>query len=295
MVAAGDIRGATSRIEPIAAGEWRRAVPLLGRGFPERRPAFWEAGIARHRRLGGSAAGGAPLGQVLVVDGADVGVLLTLASARALPDGATGRVVNLCGWYVDEGHRWRAPMMLRQATRDAGTVFTDLTPSPAVDRINAALGFARWTEGTMLDVLPWSALGPVGTAEVVPFPQGAGDLAPETRALLEAHRAEGCLAAILCRPEGASPLLFRRSRSMGVPVAQLVLAESRRAVIAHRAAVARFLLARGVAALTVDADRAECPPGTAFRPGRARWLKGPMERDRVDYAASELVALDLAS
>lgn len=258
-------------------------LSLLGRGFPERDPMFWERGLERHRAGSQSRH---PAGYLLDSGSGPVGVLLTFASDRGARGGS---VVNLCGWYVEPAHRWRAPMMLRSIVRDTGTVFTDLRASPAVARINAALGFRIWSEGELLGFLgQWGAMPSRSGGEVLALDKAGALLPEDERRLLDHHAGQGCIAAVLCTPDRAAPLLFRPIRRKGVPTVQLVYAESRRAVIEQRRALSRFLLARGALVLSVDAHREDRVPGTIFRRTCTRFWKGPIERDRLDYAHSEL-------
>lgn len=291
MIDAPSERGRHGGLRAIDAETLGDALVVLGRGFPDRDRAFWERGFARL----GPGHDAAPLGYLLGSGGENVGVLLTFRSERVRPDGGTRLVVNLAGWYVDPDHRWKAPMMLRHVVAGEGVVFTDLTPSHAVERINPALGFAPWNEGQVITFLPpWGALRARAAVEVTAFEDARAALTrPGDYDLLERHAAMGCIAAVLREPGGASPLLFRVRRRKGFRVAQLVYAESRLTVLAHRTAIARFLVARGILVLSVDADRADCPRGSFFRQGRRRFLKGPLDRDRLDYAFSELVLLDL--
>ncbi|GEP08837.1 hypothetical protein MGN01_06820 [Methylobacterium gnaphalii] len=275
-------------LRPIPDGGLDEAIPVLRRGFPDRDRRFWERGFAR---LGAARRSG-PLGYLLRSRGEDVGVLLTFRSERLGREGRTA-TVNLAGWYVAPGHRWQAPMMLRRVVTERETVFTDLTPSTSVERLNTALGFETCNEGRVVTFLPpWAALPSPSGAGVVGLNHPAAAQVAEGD-LLERHEALGCVAAVLREGDRVSPLLFRVAPRMGIRHANLIYADSRQGVLANRAAIARFLVARGVLALTVDGDRADCPRGSLFRTGRCRFRKGGLDRDRIDYAFSELVLLDL--
>ncbi|WP_204321926.1 hypothetical protein, partial [Streptococcus pneumoniae] len=93
-------------------------------------------------------------------------------SRRIEPDGTTRDVVNLSSWYIDEAHRWLAPRMLKAVISEAGTVYTDLTPSPSVVHLNGRLGLTVWTDGVLLAALPLAALHYGSAAgQVVPLDQ----------------------------------------------------------------------------------------------------------------------------
>jgi hypothetical protein len=283
----------SSVLRPIDHAVVPDAIALLCRGFPEQAQSFWEAGLAEIERLHAHFdQGDAPLGYLMSMAERDVGVLLTCRSARRRPDGSLYPVVNLSSWYVDPNFRLLAPMMLRRVVAESGSLYTDLTPSHGVARINPQLGFELWNDGMMIaGSLPWAAM-PAGTAEVLPFDAGSdAGLHPQDRDLLAWHADRGCMAALLNDADRSQPLLFRMIRRKGVPFAHLIYAESRIAVTQNLAPIMRYLLARGVFLLCVDAIKSDCPLGTKFWPTRKTFWKGEMRRDRIDYAYSELVLL----
>lgn len=282
-------------VVPIGMCNKKDALRVLKRGFP-RHDTFWERGFVRWNTLSGACKGHDHVdGHVFQASGQDVGVLLTFKSDRPRPEGTTRTMVNLSSWYVDEAYRWKAPMMLRSFVRDGGSVFTDLTASPEVDRINGALGFRDWSDGMLIAAAaPWAAKRSPEAVRLVDLDDAQARLLEDAEhEMLARHRAVGCLPAIMCQPDGVAALLFRLIRRKGLVFAQLLYAESRQKVITHLPAVMRFLLGRGVFLLSIDAVRSQCPPGTFFRPGQRRFFKGPIERDRLDYACSELVIFDL--
>lgn len=263
------------------------ALSMLRRGFPDRDRNFWESGLERQLLASHSRF---PVGYLLDTESGPVGIMLTIARDRIASDGRRYAMVNLCGWYVEPAHRWQAPLMLRRIVKDQQTVFTDLTATPSVARINRALGFQVWSEGELLGFLGQLVLLPCHSgAEVLAFDKAGWMLREDERILLDHHAGYGCIAAVLCTPTTASPLLFRPVRRRGIPTVQLVYAESRRAVIDQRRVLARFLLARGALVLSVDAQHKDCPPSMIFRRTITRFFKGPIERDHLDYAYSEMI------
>ncbi|HEX8415994.1 MAG TPA: hypothetical protein VF641_00180, partial [Methylobacterium sp.] len=244
-------------LRPIDTAALSDALAVLERGFPERTRPFWEAGFARWDALIPDDGGRGPPGYILRAEGADVGVMLTFRSRRAGPDGAAYTQVNLSSWYLDAAHRWKAPMMLRRIVGDGQAVFTDLSPSPAVDRINAALGFDLWSDGTLIaGALPWAAMRSRRPARVLSLAESPAHLlAREEQALLERHAAIGCIAAVLHEAGSVSALLFRTTRIKRIPAAQLIYVDSRQRLIDHLPVVMRFLLARGIVLLSIDAVR----------------------------------------
>lgn len=279
-------------LRPIDDASLGDAIALLSRGFPERTCVFWEASLRRLTayRKGATAR---PIGQLMVVDGKAVGVILTIASRRF--DGATAReVVNLSSWYIDAPYRWLASRMLQSIVADDSVTYTDLTPTEQTERINARIGFRRAAEGLVLYFLPWAAIAGPSRARVVPFERLPPDaLLPADRTLLAHHRELGCLAAALYL-RGYHPLLFQPTRRKGLPVARLVLAESRRLVTDNVGAIARFLLRSRMLFLSLYGDSVErTRGGIIWNRSASMLVKGSWQPERVDHTYSELVFLRL--
>lgn len=280
-------------LQPIEDASFGDAVAILSRGFPERTPAFWEDSLRRlaaYRR----ETHARPIGQMMMVDGKAVGVILTIASRRF--DGGTPReVVNLSSWYVDAPYRWLASRMLACIVADDSVTYTDLTPNEQTTLINERIGFRKAAEGVVLYFLPWSAIAGRSAARVVPFEHvPAGALPPADRTLLAHHRELGCLAAALYLEVGYHPLLFQPTRRKGLSLARLVLAGSRRLVADNIGAIARFLVRRGMLFLSLYGDSAErATGGIIWNRSASVLVKGNWEPARVDHTYSELVFLRL--
>lgn len=272
-------------LRPIGSSRHDEAVALLMEGFPATGRAFWERGLERQATVQGDN-----FGYCLEAGGRSVGIMLTLRSTRSRPDGTLYPVVNLSSWYIQPAHRWRAATMLRAIVDESDGLVTDLTASESIYRMNAAVGLSPWSSGMILaGVLPWAALPVQRGARVLRLAQAAAFIDPAEAEMLEWHERDGLIAAVLCEETGACSMLFRPIRRKGVRFAQLIFAESRKAVIRNLPAVTRFLAGRGVLFLSIDAHREDCPRGAFFRPGRQRFWRGMVDRDRLDYAYSELV------
>lgn len=272
-------------LRPVGPSRRDEAVALLMEGFPATSRAFWERGLERQAALQGDH-----FGYCLEAGGKAVGVMLTLRSTRNRSDGALYPVVNLSSWYIQPAHRWRAATMLRAIVDESDGLVTDLTASESIYRMNAAAGLSPWSNGMILaGVMPWAALPARRGASVLRLAQAAALLGPAEADMLEWHERDGLIAAVLCEETGTCPLLFRPIRRKGVRFAQLIFAGSRKAVIRNLPTVMRFLAVRGILFLSIDAHREDCPRGAFFRPGRQRFWRGVVDRDRLDYAYSELV------
>lgn len=275
-----------------------RAIAVLARGFPERAPAFWRAGFERMRGLGGNVRADVPLAYLLPGEPTDVGVLLTPAVLREIRDEPPTRVVNLSSWAIDAPHRWRGPAMLRAILKRHEAVFTDLTPSVEVARMLPALGFAPICTGTTLHLLALDAAAPARGARMV----GADDpavrdaLGPDAQAL-SAHRTIGCRVAVLAAPDALVPLVFRPIRVRRLPAVELLYCTDHRLLVRHRAAVARWLIVRGIALMVTDLRPESGLVGhRPRRGGSGRFARGAdvagRFANRTDYLWSELALFD---
>jgi hypothetical protein len=183
--------------------------------------------------------------------------------------------------------------MLKRVLKDGDTIFTDLTPTPAVIRINEALGFRCWNEGYMILVLPWFGWASRGEGTVLPLhklPSGA--LNDSVRQMIEDHAGMGAIVGVLSDQSATLPLIFYRIRLTGLPAVCLAYADNRAQVLSNLSAVARFLLSEGHVLLRIDGNQADCPRGVPFRRARGqRFLRGQLDQNRVDYAYSEHVLL----
>lgn len=278
-------------LRPIEPRDRSAVVALLRRGFPQSCPSFWERGLERQAALQPDRFG-------LLLERASgvVGVLLTLRSQRFRDDGSRFEAMNLSSWYIEPPQRLKATAMLRAALADETELVTDLTAAESIYRMNAAAGLSPWSSGMVLaGPLPWLAK-PVSRGVQIRDLAAAATLLPPWEAdLLEWHRRDGCLAAVLCLPDRALPLLFRVIRRRGVRFAQLIYAPDRQRVLEHLPAVMRFLVKNRLFFVAIDAHREICPAGALFRAGRQRFWRGPGDSvTRLDYAYSELVLLGVS-
>lgn len=280
------------QLEPIEKDDWQTAADILIRGFRERPPGFWLDGLHRIRSV--APAGVAPrIGYRLRSKGDDVGVLLTLRTSRDDAGGGTRQLVNLAGWYVDERFRWFAPRMLSQLVGDEDAVFTDLTPAPAVRQLLSVMDFKPWNEGLLVASLPQTLPSWRKEAVVLRLDQLPPDaLSDADRSLLEDHARFGCIVCVLHDGQTYHPLVFQRRVRWLMPIARIVYAPSRKAVIKHLANILYFLNKSGLLFIAVECDKAQCPPFCFFYDRSVKYYKGNLETDKVDYAYSEMVLFD---
>lgn len=286
-------------LQPIATdtatpADLRQATALLQEGFPERPALFWSQTVDRLHGQAGQALDSAPWGQFLVHQGQPVGILLTLGSWRRPTGLPAHRVVNLSSWYVQPLHRWQAGRMLGRLLAEPDTTFTDLTPTPAVQRMLPRLGMQPVNCGTLIHPLPRHLLrrpaSPAASVQALP-PSHCGQAHGLPPGLLQAHTRLGCLALHLHDDEGTQLLVLRPIRLRGVPGALLVYAESQRRWRAQLGLLARHLLRQGLVFLESDQRPGDCTRGAIVRPRSVWWSKGRCFADRTDLLGSELCLL----
>jgi len=265
-----------------------KALAVLKRGFPEKTDSFWDDALRKilsspHRR------NAEPIGVLMAVGEEDVGVVLTIRGSKT-GQGGKRDLINLAAWYVDEPHRWLASRMLQKVVSRQASVFTDLTPSLAVQQINQRLGFEILNEGFQVFLLPWTALRPRKQARIISTDKAR--LSDLTRATLDHHVGLGCVAAVLQTGTDHHPLIFSRTTRRNLPGARVILTSSKKLIVDHLAVVSRFLLRNGMLFLQMDSNRADA----TIRSSIARWseptyVKGATDRSGIDHTYSELVFL----
>jgi len=279
-------------LRSISDCDFKDAVSLLVRGFPNKPESFWAAGLERLMGFP-HPIGSGPVGYIMTAGAKDVGIILTIPSQQATRRGMTGHVVGLAAWYVDEGHRWLAPRMLQKVLSDPDAVFLDLTPSTAVQPIIERLGFEVLHEGFLIFLSPLAAMRSGLSRVKILSPQATGiSLSKDVQMMLDHHSELGCIVAVLRDGENHSPLVFSRLRSRGMPGARLIFAESKAAVADNIATISRFLLRKGILFLKMDANRSDSIAGSILsRWSTPTYIRGAADRSRIDFTYSELVFL----
>ncbi len=278
-------RGGSSPLRTIGPRDVDAAIALLTRGFPQTGEEFWRRGLDRQIALQGHSLG-------YFLDGREgpVGLVLALRSLRRMPDGSGQEIVNFSSWYVEPAHRRRLAAVLRTLPEKRSAVFTALTSAPQVHRLLTLIDMSDWSTGMILaSAAPFAALPSARRTRILSFAEGRSLLGPEDAAILDWHVADGHVAAVLVEDDIVHPLIFRVIARRGVRFAQLLFAPSRLAVVRNLPSVMRFLARHGAFFISIDGDREICPRGAYFRAGRPRFWRGSIDRDRLDYAYSELV------
>ncbi|MCU0817972.1 MAG: hypothetical protein MUF11_01520 [Beijerinckiaceae bacterium] len=278
-------------LRPFGPENATEILQLLEEGFPERGRAFWEKAIARLFAWPGNRELDYPPGFFWIDKNEPVGIILTPASPR-MNGGETLRpIVNVSSWYVRETHRWKAPLMLRALFRDERVIFTDLTPTPDVQKMLPSFGFVPASGGIEWIGTPFMAFR-ASAARLRRWNPGealAAGAPPD--ALIAEHVAWGCMALVLEQGSARHLLVLKPIRMRGLPGARILFAGSRAALEAGLPALARFMLARGTLLLRIDA-RPEGRRGQGYRPHGIWFARGDSFPDRTDHFGSELALFD---
>ncbi|MEO0729056.1 MAG: hypothetical protein AAFY64_01580 [Pseudomonadota bacterium] len=290
---------------------------LLEAGFPTRSRAFWERGIARLQSLTAHARDGEPIGYVLETKGKIVGVGLTAISDRPLightacarasacSETRTHRYINLASWYIAPEHRWRMPILLKKMLNDKAAIYTDLTPTDAVQPILTTLGFEPINGGVKVINTAIAACGAHRDAIVQEWNSDTTSQdrhvhdrdTTARRDIIDAHCDLGCIAFEVLTPGGSALVALKPTKVKQLRAAQVVLSTDNNVLETALASISRALVARGYLALIMDIapDRPETSTLSqlALPKRRKRFIKNAKPNGGTDYAYSELVLFDL--
>lgn len=278
-------------LKPFGPGDRASALQLLDEGFPERGRAFWEKALDRLLNWPGNAAVDYPPGFFWCDKDEPVGVILTPASPRGTGETALLPVVNVSSWYVRESHRWKAPLMLRALFRDERVVFTDLTPTPEVQKMLPSFGFVPACEGIEWIGTPVLAIRS-SEARVTRWQPGTmlAPGSPPDNLILE-HVAWGCTVLVLEQGHLRHLVVLKSMKVRGLPGARVLFAGCRGALEAGLPALARHMLLRGTIILLIDA-RPEDRRGPGYRTHGIWFARAKSFPNRTDHFGSELALFD---
>ena len=206
------------RCRTIVESDLAAVETLLREGFPGR-PNEWFAkalaALARHK----PPPDFPQFGYALECDGQLVGALLVIASACS----TTGRVQvrrNASCWYVKQGFRVYASMLVDRGVRRCAATDVNISPASHTWPILEAQGFKRFNHGMFVYIpmatprskharaLTWNAAKAAGW--VISVAQAA---------VLEEHESFGCLGLVCRDADGTAVCVFRERRFRRMPLA----------------------------------------------------------------------------
>lgn len=208
----------------------------------------------------------------------------------------TERTCNLGTWAVHPDHRTAGLRLLRELLSQEDCSFTDLTPNPAVQRINAKLGFEPLgTEAVVVPNLPWPPRPGRGTISSDPAVLERELSGSELRSYRDHAAAPTVRHLLLSQGEERCYVALRRDVRRRLPVCTLLHVGNPALLERMAGTFARHLLLRHRAVAHV----ADGPIAPAYRPRislrKARsWRTYRSDRlrpDQLDYLYSELACL----
>jgi hypothetical protein len=240
----------------IATADFNEVLLVLGRGFPESRDYYVHVldRLAKHA----TPLGFPKYGYVLVVDGAIVGVVLTIFSSMTV-DGETRVRINPANWYVDPEYRGYAAMMTSRLRTYKQATYLNITPSPHTWPMLEALGYRRFCNGGFFALAALNRRSFTATvrrisADVEP----GGGLSPAEAELLRAHAGFGCISVVCEWKKRRYPFVFLRRlipwKGTHMPHALLVYCRDFESYVQLAGPLGRFLLLRGMPLVLSDSN-----------------------------------------
>jgi hypothetical protein len=251
----GTVSARKIRCREINVGDVGAVADLLTRGFPDRRRAYWLAGL--QRQAARSVPEGYPrYGYLLEAAGAVVGVLLLMYSSK-VSGAEPAPTCNVASWYVEPQFRNQASLLSAIALKHKHVTYVNVTPAPPTWPILEAQGYKRYCNGLFF-ALPALSRGGETIAVVKPDTPKPDDLSAAEFDLLTRHAGYGCLSLVCHTVNGAMPFVFAafriRQGRIGLPAMQLTYCRSFDDFVACAGAIGRFLLVRGKPLVIVDAN-----------------------------------------
>ncbi len=241
----------------ISVADFEELLRVLQKGFPGTSRDYYVRVLER-LTAHPTPQGFPKYGYVLVVDGAIVGVVLTIFS-RMMVDGEDRVRINPANWYVDPEYRGYAAMMTSRLRTYKQATYLNITPAPHTWPMLEALGYRRFCNGGFFAVAALSGRSMTATVRRVTsgVESGAGLSAAEAE-LLRAHAGFGCISVVCEWKKRRYPFVFLRSRirwkRMPMPYAQLIYCRDFESYVQLAGPLGRFLLRRGLPLVFSDAN-----------------------------------------
>jgi hypothetical protein len=285
------------RCRQITEMDLAAVAALLAEGFPRRKAAHWKVGLDRMQ--GRKVPENAPqFGYCLDADGALVGVILMIASARMI-DGAMANFTNLASWYVKPEFRAYAHQLAAMALKNRATSYTNVTAAPSTWEVVEKQGYRKYCNGLFFAA---AALARPQAGVVI-----SNFSTMETRAdvrklpdfeLLERHAQWGCTVLVAEEASKLSGFVFRRfamrSGLIKLPAMFVIHAPSQMELVRLAGNFGRHFATKAAPLLAFDAN-APIPGLSGFyteKRGR-KFVKGPHQPRLCDLADTEFSIFEI--
>jgi hypothetical protein len=234
---------------------------------------------------------------LLAADTTVVGAYIAFYSDRLI-GGRAERFCNLGTWCVIPDYRLHSVRLLRALLNQPGYHFTDLTPSPGVQKLNARLGF-RSLDPTLVVVRPrhW----PLTRVSFTSAPDAVEELLTGTDLdIYQDHKgARAAHHVVVSRGYESCYVIYRKAkpgRVRRVPYVSLTHVSNPRLLGETAVPVARYLLRRhGALALHADLRMlGEQPRYSSLRRmsyNTRMYRSTSLEPEQIDYLYSELMCV----
>jgi hypothetical protein len=279
---------AALRIRDITEADHPAVAGLLAKGF--HRPAWYYTEAQKRLSSHPPPGGGLPkYGVLMEADGIVVGAILLIFSS--LRSGANAYIrCNTTSWYVETPYRSYASTLSSRALRHKNVTYLNISARPGARPLLAAQGYQCYSQGQYFSFPALLMRSPdarvkicgISTSPDVPF--DADDLQ-----LLRNHAAYGCMSVWCVTPERAYPFVFLPRRFKRVlPGVQLIYCRDIEDIVRFAAPLGRFLVARGMVVVSVDANGPIAGlPGRYFEGKSPRFFKGPQPPRLGDLAYTQ--------
>jgi hypothetical protein len=280
------------RCREIRESDVDAVADLLTRGFGRTR-AYWMQGL-RRQALRSVPEGYPRFGYMLDHDGAPVGVLLLLYTARG-DSGESTIQCNLSSWYVEPAFRNYAALLTRIAQRHKDVTYLNISAATKTWPIIETQGFRSYCRGLFFS---FPLLSPArNDVEVEIVPASATRIADVSVAeveLLTRHARYGCLSLVCRTPQGAFPFILQPMRIrrgwIAPPVMQLIYCRDIADYVTCARAIGRLVLRQGKISVSIDSNGPIAGLAGLYTEARGRkYFKGPKPPRLADLTDTELV------
>jgi hypothetical protein len=240
------------RVREIVDRDFGEVATLLGRGF-QRPSGYYSYALARLAQH--PTPSECPrFGYLMETQDRVVGVILLIFSAFG-GAGSTQLRCNVTSWYVDPEYKGYAALFASRALKRKDVTYLNISARPAARPIIKAQGFAQYSRGQFvaLPALHLKCDTHARVTNVDTVPDAAFDAAD--RDLLAAHAEFGCTSVWCVTAERAYPFVFLpRMFKRWMPGVQLIYCRDVRDVVRFARPIGRYLAARGLFLLSIDAN-----------------------------------------
>ncbi|MFI5231159.1 MAG: acyl-CoA acyltransferase [Gemmatimonadales bacterium] len=280
----------------IEPADFDALLLLLLKGFPERTRAHYERVLER-LAAHATPAGYPKYGYLLAVDGAIVGVVLTIFSSMTVNDESRLRI-NVSSWYVDPEFRLYAAIMTSRVRSYKQATHLNVTPSPHTWPMLEALGYRRICNGGFFALAALSGRSATARVRRVSTTvEPGGGLTPAEAELLRAHASFGCISVVCEWENRRYPFVFAPSwirwKGIRLPHAMLGYCRDFESYVQLAGPLGRYLLLRGMPLVLSDAN--EPVPGLKGRyvDWGVKFARGPNIPHLGDLSYTERVMFEL--